>query len=89
MRPTLAMVGDSRGGGSGREGILPLDDPAAMDAIAGALASRMGGRGNTYNHIEGVISSDVLQKVMRQMSAEVEQNNVPHAASHARRVVRK
>jgi len=88
MRPTLAMVGDSRGGGSGREGILPLDDPAAMDAIAGALASRMGRGGNTYN-IDGVISSDTLQKVMKQMSAEVEQNNVPLAASHARRVVRK
>ena len=72
MRPTLAMVGDSRGGGSGREGILPLDDPAAMDAIAGALASRMGRGGNTYGSLAEFVGKRAVEKAAPWKSPQAE-----------------
>jgi hypothetical protein len=71
-QPTLAVVGDSKSGGSGREGVLPLDDPKAMAAIGAAVAAHLPAHGPTFNvHIDGVISDDNLNKVMQKMSRKV------------------
>jgi hypothetical protein len=35
--PTLAVVGDARGGGAGKEAVIPLDDRKALQTIAAAI----------------------------------------------------
>lgn len=72
--PTLLMAGDARSGGASRntEAIIPLHNREAMEEIAGAIADRIGaGGGAAHFNIGGVISSDNLNKVLRQASRQV------------------
>jgi hypothetical protein len=73
--PTLLMAGDARMSGASRdeEAILPLGNRRAMDAIADAIAARMGGGGGGMTvNVGGMISPDNLNKVMRQMTRQVD-----------------
>ena len=94
-QPTLAVIGDSISSASqgAREGVLPLDDPKAMDAIAEAITARMGGRGGGDSHfhfpnLRGVVSSDVLDDVIDQVNTRV-QGGKRLLATESRRVVRR
>ncbi|HWX94493.1 MAG TPA: hypothetical protein VNY29_17825, partial [Terriglobales bacterium] len=85
--PTLAVVGDSKNGGSGAEAVLPLEDDRAMDAIADRIGSRIGGSGVTiHQHIEGVISGDNLAKVVDRINRKVNANQLHLESSNTRRV---
>lgn len=92
---TLALVGDSRSGGRAREGILPLDDPQAMDAIAGEISERIGANQppavhhhNTWN-IHGIISDDNLAKVTKKMTQLVNKGQARLGSSNTFRVTKR
>jgi hypothetical protein len=89
--PTLAMIGDSSAGGSAREAVLPLDDSRAMDAIAGEIASRMGGGmgGGIHVHVKGMISSDNLRQVVRKISRDVGKGNVRLNTTNSYRITKR
>lgn len=88
--PTLAVLGDSKSGGRQTEAAIPLEDPQALAAIAGAIVQYMPRqRGGNTIIVEGLVSPDNLKKVIRQINNEVERNHVTLKASHARRVERK
>lgn len=53
--PTLAVIGDSRSGGSAREAVLPLDNSSAMKAIASAISAQMKGMGEIHIRMESDI----------------------------------
>ncbi|HWR36367.1 MAG TPA: phage tail tape measure protein [Clostridia bacterium] len=86
-RRTLAVLGDSVGGGNATEAAIPLDDPRAVAKIVQAL----GGGGGTTNHyhIAGVISDDNLHKVIKKIDRKVNKGGVPLTSSNARRVTRR
>jgi hypothetical protein len=88
---TLAMVGDAPGGGDASEGILPLDNPDAMDRIASAISERMGGSGLQFNtHVRGgVIDAGTLKSVMRQMSKRIRQGTGLLTSSNTHRITRR
>lgn len=90
-RPTLAMIGDTRRGGTNtgqEEGVIPLEDPTAMDAIANRIAERGAGGGiNIY--VDGLISPDNLSKVIKQINRHVDTGRARLTSSTARRVTKK
>lgn len=91
-QPTMAMIGDAPGGGSAREGVLPLDNPDAMRQIAGALAEHLSGNnGLTFHtHVRGgVIDSSTLKSVMRQMSKKIKQGTGIMTSSNTHRITRR
>jgi hypothetical protein len=89
------MIGDAPSGGSAREGVLPLDNPEAMRAIAGAIAEHLGGMsggGNMHFHTNvrgGVIDSSTLKSVMRQMSKKIKQGTGIMTSSNTHRITRR
>jgi hypothetical protein len=89
---TLAIIGDSRSGGVAREGVLPLDDPKAMAAIAAAISEHMAPQGPTVieNHYHNHIKGDVIDyaQLMRKISREEKRGAGRLHASEARRVLR-
>jgi hypothetical protein len=94
-KQTLAMIGDAPSGGSAREGVLPLDNPEAMRAIAGAIAEHLGGMsggGNMHFHTNvrgGVIDAGTLKSVMRQMSKRIKQGTGALTSSNTHRITRR
>lgn len=83
-RQTLALVGDSRSGGNAREGILPLDDPNAMGAIADAIAERMGGSGQGVEiHLHGDLGQ-VVTKITKKINRAVNKGTTTLTASHSK-----
>lgn len=89
----VAVVGDSRSGGNAREGILPLDNPVAMDAIAGAIAGRMhGGSGDTHNYhidVRNLINGNDLTKLVKDISRHVERGHARFTSSNSFRVTKR
>jgi hypothetical protein len=78
--PTLSMIGEA-----GREAVLPLDDPRAMDSIREGI-----GGGTTHHwHIEGMISPDNLGKVVKQISRAVNKGQVNLTASNSLRLTKR
>jgi hypothetical protein len=76
-KQTLAMIGDAPSGGSAREGVLPLDNPEAMRAIAGALAEHLGPMmgGNGGNHtfnMRGHFSKSEMKEIVKKVSKGVQ-----------------
>lgn len=86
--PTLAMVGDARSGGSAREGIMPLDDPRAMNEIATAIADRLGGGGNNF-YVKGMVSADTLGKIAKKLSRQVQTGRARLVASNSHKLTRR
>ena len=83
--PTLAMLGDSKSGGSATEAVLPLDDDQAMGKVRDAV-----GGGHTFHvNVKGMISPDNLNKVMQQMSKRVANRTATLHASNSFRVTRR
>lgn len=91
-RPTLALIGDSRDNANkgAREGVLPLDDPKAMQQVGDAVAANMGSSGgDTHNwYVNGLVSSDTLDDVIDQVNDRVSKGK-KLTASHANKLVRK
>jgi hypothetical protein len=86
--PTLAMIGDSHSGGSAREAVLPLDDSHAMDSIAGEIAGRMHASAGGVNiYVEGLISADHLNKVVKKISRGVNRGTVRLQSNRSLRVL--
>jgi hypothetical protein len=88
--PTLVMAGDARSGGASNntEAIIPLHNREAMDEIASAIADRIGGNGMTVN-VGGMISSDNLNKVVRQMSSQIKRGQTRMTARNSYRLTRR
>ncbi len=83
--PTLAMLGDSKSGGSATEAVLPLDDDQAMGKVRDAV-----GGGHTFNvHVHGLVSPDNLNKVMEQMSRRVMKGTSTLHSSNSLRYTRR
>jgi hypothetical protein len=81
-RPTLAVVGDSAGGGSGREAILPLDNATAMRHIGAAIAAAMKGSGGgapVEIHFHGGIG-----ELVSRMNRGTQDGTIRVYASHAK-----
>ena len=88
--PTLVMAGDARSGGASQntEAIIPLHNREAMDEIASAIADRIGSNGMTVN-VGGMISSDNLNKVVRQMSSQIKRGQTRMTARNSYRLTRR
>jgi hypothetical protein len=80
--PTMALIGEA-----GREAVLPLDDDRAMSAIRDGVGSG----GDTHHHwnINGVISSDKLATVVKQISRMVDRGQVQLRASDSLRITKR
>jgi hypothetical protein len=89
--PTLSLLGDSaRSSSRGqREAAIPLDDPAAVSAIVEALGGARGGGDIINFHIQGLVSPDNLDRIVRQMSRRINGGRVRLTASQALRVTKK
>lgn len=86
--PTLAMLGDKKGGGSAIEAALPLEDNQAMDMVGGAIAAHMSG-GDTHIHVRGMVSPDNLTKVMRLINRKVTRGQGNLVASNSLRITKR
>jgi predicted nucleic acid-binding Zn-ribbon protein len=81
--PTLAVMGEQ----SRQEAVLPLEDPRAMAKIGQAIGEN---GGTTHHwHIDGVISSDNLAKVVKNISKMVQRNQVNLTASNSLRLTKR
>jgi hypothetical protein len=84
---TLAIVGDSPGGGDAKEAVIPLNDASAMrqimQAFAGASSSGGGGVNHNY-YIQGMVSTTDLVKLTRMITrgAKTGRSNVTVTNSH-------
>jgi hypothetical protein len=79
--PTLALVGES-----GREAVIPLDDPRTKSAMGG---SGVGGDVHHHWSINGMISSDNMAKVMKTMSKMVSRGQASLTASNSLRLTKR
>ena len=80
--PTLAIIGE----GNKKEAVLPLEDPRAMEQIREGIGSG----GTTHHwHIDGVISSDNLVKVVKQINKAVNKGQVNLTASNSLRLTKR
>ena len=85
--PTLAVVGDSRTGGSQREAVIPWDDDRAIDQ----LRQRLGLSGGTIVNfqIQGLLSADHLHKVARRLSRDVSAGKLHFNSSNSFRITKR
>jgi hypothetical protein len=85
-RPTMAMLAERAGNTKG-EAAIPLDDPRAVSAIVEAL----GGGGATHNHfyIEGLISGDNLNQVVKNIDRNIQRGKTRLTSSNSFRVTKK
>ena len=80
--PTIALAGEA-----GREAVLPLEDPRAMAEIGQAIGEH---GGTTHHwHIDGMISSDNLVKVVKQINKAVNKGQVNLTASNSLRLTKR
>lgn len=84
--PTLGLLGEDRNAPT--EAVLPLDNPEAMKKIGGAIG-KSGAGGDTHFHIQGLVSSDHLVKIMGQMSKLVKGGKAELHASNSLRVTKR
>lgn len=83
--PTLAIIGEDRK--KPTEAVLPLDDPEAMSKIGQAIGEH---GGTTHHwHINGLISPDNLNKVVKQISKAVDKGQVNLTASNSLRLTKR
>lgn len=82
-KPTLVVIGDRGGGGGSREAVVPLDNRAALSAIAGAISAHMHSQ-----PISIQLHSDIpgLAKVL---SRKVDKGEIRLLASNSIRVTRR
>ncbi len=80
-QPTLVLAGES-----GREAIIPLDNPSAQQQMRGA---GVGGGTVNHFHINGMISSDNLSKVMKNMSKLVSNGKATLKSSDSLRLTKR
>jgi hypothetical protein len=84
--PTMFIAGDSFNGGSQREAIIPLEDPAA---VAQLRDSGFGGGTTVYVNIQGMISADHARKFVRNISKDVAGGKVRLSSSNSFRVTKR
>src|SRR5579859_206052 len=80
-QPTIALAGES-----GREAIIPLDDPKTTKALR---EGGVGGGTTHHWHIDGMISPDNLTKVVKQISKMVDRGQVHLTASNSLRLTKR
>jgi hypothetical protein len=85
--PTLAMLGE----GGRREGVIPLNDASALNAIGEALAKHMGDNSGVTHiwQVKGMVSSDTAGKLMKKMSRQVQTGRARLIASNAHKITRR
>lgn len=84
--PTLAMLGEN----SGRGAVIPLDNGAALNAIAEAIAKHTGaGGGGTNFYIKGMVSGDTVGKLARKISRQVQTGRARLTASNTHKITRR
>jgi len=83
MQPTIALAGEA-----GPEAIIPLDDPRAQQQLRDA---GVGSEGTTHHHwhIEGLISSDNLAKVVKNINKMVNKGQVNLTSSNSLRLTKR
>jgi hypothetical protein len=88
-QPTYAMIGDRDGGGSQTEGVFPLNDPRARQALLDAFGMG-GGGGVTHNYnIQGMISTTDLTRLTRVISRGANTGRVRMSVTNSNRVTRR
>jgi hypothetical protein len=81
--PTLALIGEARK----QEAVLPLEDPQTMARIGQAIGEQ---GGTTHHwHIDGLISSDNLAKVVKNINKMVNKGQVNLTASNSLRLTKR
>jgi hypothetical protein len=87
-QPTMAMIGDRQDGGSQAEGVFPLGDPRARQALMDAFG--LGGGGTTHNYyINGMISTTDLTRLTRVISRGANTGRVRMSVTNSNRVTRR
>jgi hypothetical protein len=88
-QPTLAMVGDREGGGSRAEGVFPLGDPRAKQALMDAFGISGGGDTIHNYNIQGMISTTDLTRLTRVISRGANTGRVRISVTNSNRVTRR
>jgi hypothetical protein len=88
-QPTYAIVGDRQGGGSQTEGVFPLGDPRARQALVDAFG--LGGGGGTIHNwnVQGMISTTDLVKLSRTITRGTQTGRLRVSVSNSGRVTRR
>ena len=83
--PTLALIGEDRN--KPTEAVMNLDDPESMKRIGQAIGAH---GGTTHHwHIDGVISSDNLAKVVSKINKAVHKGQLNLTASNSLRLTKR
>ena len=88
-QPTMAMIGDTRSGGSQTEGVFPLDDPQAIDMLAQRFGFFKHALGHSEIHVH--IKGDVIdhRHLMKHISRQVNRGQGRLTAGNSFRVTRR
>ena len=87
-QPTMAMIGDRQDGGSQAEGVFPLGDPRARQALLDAFG--VGGGATNHNYyINGMISTTDLTRLTRVISRGANTGRVRMSVTNSNRVTRR
>jgi hypothetical protein len=88
-QPTMAMVGDSASGGRQTEGVFPLNDPRAAQAIRRLFGGESeGGIVNNF-YIRGMLSTQDLAKTARVITRGAQTGRLRVSVSQSGRVIKK
>lgn len=87
-KPTLAMVGDSDSGGGQTEGIFPLGDPRAMQAMKRLLGDGHSGIVNQFN-VRGMISTQDLSRLGRTITRASQTGRLRLTVNNSSRITRR
>ena len=88
-QPTLAMIGDREGGGSRAEGVFPLGDPRAKQALMDAFGINGGTATNHNYYINGMISTTDLTRLTRVISRGANTGRVRMSVTNSNRITRR
>jgi hypothetical protein len=88
-QPTLAMIGDRQDGGSQAEGVFPLGDPRAKQALMDAFGISGGGITNHNYNIQGMISTTDLAKFSRMVTRGAQTGRIRMTVTNSNRVTRR
>jgi hypothetical protein len=89
-QPTMAMIGDGPNGGSRPEGVFPLDDPRAAQAI-NRLFGGEGTGGGIHNHfyVRGMLSTQDLAKTARIITRGAQTGRLRVSVANSGRVTKR
>jgi hypothetical protein len=87
-QPTYAMVGDNAHGGRATEGVFPLDDPRAAQAIRRLFGGDGAGVVNNF-HVRGMLSTQDLAKTARVITRGAQTGRLRVSVSNSGRVIKR